>query len=174
MWKHEREFVCLRDPSERVRIRGWVFCMHVWMLAFISVCKTTVNWSRKSTLWLEGAFHWQCTLDTLSTLHLLLSSSLHLILALTLADDSLWTQVKYGYNLWLDRPLKHVAGMNSFLLKGPLQFVCSKWKSQKEYFMAESVTRIQAGLSVGSSQAHTNKYHVFVFVVVVVFWHLQW
>lgn len=143
--------------SERVRIRGWVFCMHVWMLSYISVCNTTVDWSRKSTLWLQGAFHCQYTLDMLSTQHLL-SSSLLLIWALTLDDDSVWTQVKYGHGraisiLWLDKPLKHIAELNSFLLKGPLQFVCSKWKRQKEHSIAESVTRIQAGLSVGSSKA---------------------
>jgi len=46
-----------RSVSERVRIHEWVFCMHVWILLFISVFKATVDWSRKSTLWLQGALH---------------------------------------------------------------------------------------------------------------------
>jgi len=104
---------------------------------------------------------------SLSTKHLHLSPSPLLNWALRLDNDSLWTPVNYRHGraisiLWLDRPLKHIAELNSFLLKGPLQFVCSKWKRQKEHVIVEYVTRRQAGLSVGSSQAHTNKYYFFL------------
>lgn len=77
---------------------------------------------------------------------------------------TLWTLVKYGHGraisiLWLDRPLSHITEFNSFLLKGPLQFVCVKWKSRAQRH-GTTCDMSTSWLTVCVTDVQKKKYHV--------------